>query len=254
MTIKKKIRFSNVMMVLIPILFTAAVFIVCLHTSLGSYWYTLEAMYSDENGIQFAQSMIYTYQQELWENNWGQGGNTNVSGEIMRSDEMNHLEDKLSRMGYQFMITKNENLIYSNMSEEDMQAARSVAGEAIDSAKTLTASRHEVSVIKNTFYHGEKAFCITAVHRQKTDQAVINYLKNYIFKYLCGIVLFFVILTVCVNGITSWWISRSILKPLRLLSLGTKEIREGNLDTEMEYRNKDEFGDVCRDLMICAPI
>lgn len=106
MTIKKKIRFSNVMMVLIPILFTAAVFIVCLHTSLGSYWYTLEAMYSDENGIQFAQSMIYTYQQELWENNWGQGGNTNVSGEIMRSDEMNHLEDKLSRMGYQFMITK----------------------------------------------------------------------------------------------------------------------------------------------------
>lgn len=247
MTIKKKIRFSNVMMVLIPILFTAAVFIVCLHTSLGSYWYTLEAMYSDENGIQFAQSMIYTYQQELWENNWGQGGNTNVSGEIMRSDEMNHLEDKLSRMGYQFMITKNENLIYSNMSEEDMQAARSVAGEAIDSAKTLTASRHEVSVIKNTFYHGEKAFCITAVHRQKTDQAVINYLKNYIFKYLCGIVLFFVILTVCVNGITSWWISRSILKPLRLLSLGTKEIREGNLDTEMEYRNKDEFGDVCRD-------
>lgn len=49
------------------------------------------------------------------------------------------------------------------------------------------------------------------------------------------------------NGITSWWISRSILKPLRLLSLGTKEIREGNLDTEMEYRNKDEFGDVCRD-------
>ena len=87
------------MMVLIPILFTAAVFIVCLHTSLGSYWYTLEAMYSDENGIQFAQSMIYTYQQELWENNWGQGGNTNVSGEIMRSDEMNHLEDKIDLKG-----------------------------------------------------------------------------------------------------------------------------------------------------------
>lgn len=247
MTIKNKIRLSNVMMVLIPILFTAAVIIVCLHTSLGSYWYTLEAMYSDENGIQFAQSMIYTYQQELWENNWGQGEHTSISGEIARTDEMNHLENKLSGMGYQIMITKNENLIYSNMSEEDMQAARSVAGEAIDSAKTLTASRHEVSVIKNTFYHGEKAFCITAVHRQKTDQTVVNYLKNYILTYLYGIVIFFVVLTVCVNGVLSWWISRSILKPLRLLSTGTKEIREGNLDTEMEYRKKDEFGDVCRD-------
>lgn len=247
MTIKKKIRISNIMMVLIPILFTAIVINVCLHTSLGSYWYTLEVMYSDENSIQFAQSMIYTYQQELWENNWGQGKYPDAISEINRSDEMNHLEDKLSGMGYQFMITKNEKLIYTNLTEEDMQAARSVAGDAIDTAKTLTASRHEVSVIKNTFYHGEKVFCITAVHRQQTDQGVVNYLKNYILKYLIGILAFFVALTVFVNGITSWWISRSILKPLHQLSLGTKEIREGNLDTRMEYQKKDEFGEVCRD-------
>lgn len=247
LTIKRKIRLSNIMMVLIPILFTAVVITVCLHTSLGSYWYTLEAMYSDENSIQFAQSMIYTYQKELWENNWGQDGHTDMSEEIKRSDEMNHLENKLSGMGYQFMITKNEKLIYTNLTEEDMQAARSVAGDGIDTAKSLTASRNEVSVIKNTFYHGEKEFCITAVHRQRTDQGVVNYLKNYILKYVYGIILFFVILTVFVNGITSWWIGRSILKPLHLLSLGTKEIREGNLDTKMEYRKKDEFGEVCRD-------
>lgn len=247
MTIRKKIRLSNIMMVLIPILFTAVVINVCLHTSLGSFWYTLEAMYSDENGIQFAQSMIYTYQQELWENNWGQGGHTDVNGEINRSDEMYHLENKLSGMGYQFMITKNEKLIYSNLSEEDMQAARSVAGDSIDTAKSLTASRNEVSVIKNTFYHGEKTFCITAVHRQQTDGAVVNYLKNYILRYLYGFILFFVVLTVFINSISSCWISRSILKPLHSLSMGTKEIREGNLDTRMEYRKKDEFGEVCRD-------
>lgn len=247
MTIKKKIRLSNIMMVLIPILFTAIVISVCLHTSLGSFWYTLEAMYSDENSIQFAQSMIYTYQQELWENNWGQGGHTNTTGEIKRSDEMNHLENKLSGMGYQFMITKNEKLIYSNLTEADMQAARSVAGDAIDTAKTLTASRHQVSVIKNTFYHGAKIFCITAVHRQKTDEVVVNYLKNYILRYLYGIIIFFVVLTLFVNGISSWWISRSILKPLRRLSMATKEIREGNLDTGINCQKKDEFGEVCRD-------
>ena len=247
MTIKKKIRLSNIMMVLIPIIFTAIVINVCLHTSLGSFWYTLEAMYSDENSIQFAQSMIYTYQQELWENNWGQEEHTDTSGEIRKSDEMYHLENKLSGMGYQFMITKNEKLIYTNLTEEDMQAARSVAGDSIDTAKTLTASRHEVSVIKNTFYHGEKTFCITAVHRLKTDQGVVNYLKNYILRYLYGIILFFIVLTLLVNGFTSWWISRSILKPLRQLSMGTKEIREGNLDTRIEYRKKDEFGQVCMD-------
>lgn len=103
------------MMVLIPILFTAIVITVCFHTSLGSYWYTLEAIYSDENSIQFAQSMIYTYQKELWENNWGQDKDTALAEEIKRTDEMK------------------------------------------------------------------------AVHRQRTDQGVVNYLKNYILKYLYGI-------------------------------------------------------------------
>lgn len=55
----------------ILILFTTIVLIVCLNTSLGSCWHTFMDIYSDENGVQFAQSMIYNYQQELWENNWG---------------------------------------------------------------------------------------------------------------------------------------------------------------------------------------
>jgi len=38
------------MMALIPIMLTAIIVAVCLQTSLGSYWYTLETMYQDENG------------------------------------------------------------------------------------------------------------------------------------------------------------------------------------------------------------
>lgn len=40
---------------------------ISLCTPLGSFWYTWESMYWDENEIQSAQSLIYTYQQELWE-------------------------------------------------------------------------------------------------------------------------------------------------------------------------------------------
>ena len=248
MTIKKKIRLSNIMMVLIPILVTLVVFIVCLNTSPGSYWHTFMEMYSDENGMQFAQSMIYNYQQELWENNWGQCPEMDgCQAKIRHSDEMTHLEHKLSGLGYRFMITKDGERIYSNLSEEDLDTARSVAGEAIAYAKMLTASRYEVSVIKSTFWHGESIFCITAVHSQETDGTMVNYLKNGILRYLTGILILFVALTVCINGILSWWISGSILKPLGKLSLGTKEIREGNLDTPMQHENKDEFGQVCRD-------
>ncbi len=186
------------MMVLIPILFTIIVLIVCLNTSLGSYWHTFIDMYSDENGVQFAQSMIYNYQQELWENNWGYCPEMDAcQTEIRHSDEMTHLENKLSGLGYRFMITK----------------------------------------------IGESIFCITAVHPQETDGTMVNYLKNCILRYLAGILVLFVILTVCINGILSWWISGNILKPLGKLSLGTKEIREGNLvslvDSLSEYSRLD---------------
>ena len=46
MTIKRKIWLSNVLMILIPILSTSIIIIVCLNTSLGSYWHTLVSMYS----------------------------------------------------------------------------------------------------------------------------------------------------------------------------------------------------------------
>lgn len=244
---QKKIKLSNILMVLVPIIFTSIVITVCLNTSLGSYWHTLVSMYSDEHGIQFAQSMLYNYQKELWEFNWVLCSRPDGTGEICQSEEMTELGNTLSELGYRFMITKNGEQIYSNLTEEDLRIGREVAGDGIDSAKTLTASRYDVSVIKNTFYHGEKVFCITAIHPEKTDGGAVDYFKSYIRRYIYGFVAFFVLLTVLVNGILSWWISRSILKPLNLLSLGTKEIREGNLDTRMQYRKKDEFGLVCRD-------
>lgn len=87
------------MMALVPILLTAIIVVICLNTSLGSYWYTLETMYQDENGIQSAQSLIYTYQQELWENNWSGGVHTELTEEIKKNEKMNHLEKKLSSSG-----------------------------------------------------------------------------------------------------------------------------------------------------------
>lgn len=247
MTIKKKIRISNILMVLIPIVVTSVIIGVCLNTSLGSYWHTLESMYTDENGVQFAQSIMYNYQQELWNFNWVMCGKPDEDGQICQSEEMTRLGEAMAELGYRFMITKDGEQIYSNLSEEALRIGRKVAGEAMDYAKTLTASRYEVSVIKNTFWHGEKVFCITAIHPEKTDGEAVNYLRNYLLRYAYGIVAFFVLLSMVINGILSWRLSRAILKPLQMLSLGTKEIREGNLDGRMQYEKKDEFGEVCQD-------
>lgn len=240
MTLKQKIRLSNILMVFIPLLVTSVVVIVCINTSLGSYWHTLETMYKDENGIQSAQSLIYTYKKELWEKDW-------ESAALDKTEKMNHLEKKLADMGYYILVKINGEQIYSSISEEDMKAAQAVAGDAIHTAKTLTASKGNVSVIKYTFYRDDDTGSIIAVNNGHRSEKVKSYLQTYILKYIIGFVILFFVMILFVNAVLSWWISGNVLKPLKKLSVGAKEIRDGTLDAVIEYDRQDEFGEVCRD-------
>lgn len=227
-------------MVFIPVLVTAVVVTVCINTSLGSYWHTLETMYKDENGIQSAQSLIYTYKKELWERDW-------ETPALDKTEKMNHLERKLADMGYYILVKLNGEQIYSSISDEDMSAAEAVAGDAIHTAKTLTASKGNVSVIKYTFYRDDDAGSIIAVNNGHTDENVKSYLQTYILKYIIGFVVLFFAMILFVNAVLSWWISGNVLNPLKKLSAGAKEIRDGTLDAVIEYDKRDEFGEVCRD-------
>ena len=242
MTIKKKIRLSNILMVLIPIGVTALVFGICMQTFLGDYWHSLEVMYRDEKGIQSAQSLIYTYQRELWEVNWGDEVPTQAGEPIRQNEEMLHMEKKLSAMGYHIMVKKNDNVVYTNIPEEELRAAAAVTGEILWSASTMTVSAEDISIVKNTFAHGGKEFAVIAVNSQPGEQKVESYFQAYILRYVGIIVLVFFLMTIFVNMILSRWISRSVLVPLEKLREGTRKIRDGNLDTEVDYRRDDEFG------------
>lgn len=240
MTLRKKIRLSNILMVFVPVLVTAVVVIVCINTSLGSYWHSLETMYKDENGIQSAQSLIYTYKMELWESDW----ETLDFGE---PGTMCHLDKKLAEMGYYILVNINGEIKYSTISEEDMNAAAAVAGDAIHTAKTLTASKGDISVIKYTFFRDDDVGSIIAVNNGHTDENVKSYLQSYIFKYIVGFVILFFVMILFVNAVLSWWIAGNVLNPLKLLSAGAKKIRDGTLDAVIEYDKQDEFGEVCKD-------
>lgn len=246
MTIKNKIRLSNILMVIIPIITILIAVLVARYGSVGSYWHSIETMYQDENGIQSAQSLIYTYQEELWENNWG-NNIQNENDKIKKNETMYHLEKKLTKMGYHFLVKREGTVLYSNISDKDMETALKTAGDALHTAKMLTASLDNVSVIKNTFAHGGEEFSIIAVNGGDEECQVESYFRMYIMKYVLLLLVLFFAVTLIVNWILSWWVSESVLVPLEKLRKGTRDIRDGNLDTEIDYHRRDEFGQVCQD-------
>lgn len=246
MTIKKKIWISNILMVLIPVFITGAVIAVSIHTSLGAYWHSLESMYQDENRMQSAMSLIYTYQQELWDTNWAEHCTPSAEG-VVQNDRMYRLERQLSDMGYHIMVEKNGNQLYSNIPEEDILLAREAAGDAIFTARTMALSNEKITVVKNTFTHEQKVLSILALNSEVRSMEGPSYLQNYILRYILLFAAVFFVGMILVNVLLSWWISRSVLVPLGILRKGIQEIRDGNLDTRLFYKKTDEFGEMCRD-------
>lgn len=240
MMLYQKIRISNILMVLIPIIISFLGVLLIAKTSMGNYWTTLEKMYLNENGIQSAQNLIYTYKIELWEKDWERM-------EFNPTENMTNLERTLSDMGYGICIKMNGNQLYSTISDEDMKAAEEAAGSGLYTAKMLTASQKNVSVIKYTFYQGENICSIIVVNNNRTEQAGTSYLKAYILKYMCLFAAIFFLLVIILNLVLSYWITGSVLKPLQKLSNGAKEIRDGNLDYEISYEKRDELGMLCQD-------
>jgi len=53
-----------------------------------------------------------------------------------------------------------------------------------------------------------------------------------------------IVILVATNGVLTFLVSRSILKPLMTLKGAAERIKDGDLDSELRYRRGDEFGEV----------
>lgn len=74
----------------------------------------------------------------------------------------------------------------------------------------------------------------------------VNSSNSISFRVLLPILLALLIPFIIGALITGWVISRNILKPLGELGDATRNIREGNLDFAVSYRENDEIGDLSR--------
>ncbi len=67
--------------------------------------------------------------------------------------------------------------------------------------------------------------------------------REYISQLILMICLFLPIIVICLV----FWIYRSIITPISMLQVATQNIKNGNLDFEVQVHNKDEIGELCED-------
>lgn len=262
MTLKRKIVFSNILMLLVPILLSLVIGIIILQTVGNRYWFSLEKMYQDDNGVYSAQSLLYAYSDELSEYNWvhyDNASNEEIENEqgheegkeedsdyLKQTAIMKDLEDELESMGYHFVIIAGNETQFSNLlTDEQNVIAKYLGGDYLNMDSFIIKDK-QASIIKNTFLSNGNSYEMIAVglgaNVPTNSQSYLQrYITTFVLIFLASILFFFVL----INYLISRSLSKAIMRPLRKLKEGTGEVKEGNLDFEIDYNKKDEFGDVC---------
>ncbi|MCI6676222.1 MAG: HAMP domain-containing histidine kinase [Clostridiales bacterium] len=158
------------------------------------------------------------------------------------SAALDELSAELKRKNTAFIVRKNNQIIYSsNDSLTEIYNQLPDYGES------------DNEIMNGHYLGGKEGRLVKVQDFQFTDGSqatvfIVMSLNNWIpelktmYIQLIGAVIVVLILTAT---ICSYWIYRSILRPLNKLKIATKNIKEGNLDFVIEADEHDEIGQLC---------
>lgn len=110
----------------------------------------------------------------------------------------------------------------------------------VEQDKKLNDKMVKTKTVLNIFHDNQK-ISRAIFYKYKNKKSIEDKAKLYnILTYGLGMV--------CVTGLIgllTWYMSGTILKPLKELSIATDSIAKGNLDYEIEYKKNDEIGKFC---------
>ncbi|SFD31172.1 sensor histidine kinase [Clostridium uliginosum] len=235
MMIKKRLFISNILMLVVPAILIVAIAGGVLEGFVEIYGKKIKVL-DDNNGTYYVQKALNSYSKNLKDYN-------------KQNQEDRKIEEVLKEVGYNLIITSNEETIFSNLTDEDKNSISKVKSDMLSSSDSIVLEVNSVCLVKNTFIKDDKTINMIAIRsnvlmgREHMKAEVKAFFVSYM-GIVFVIALFIIVLT---NGILSSRLAKSLIEPLDLLSYGAGQIEEGNLDFKMNYKGKDEFSKVCAD-------
>lgn len=153
--------------------------------------------------------------------------------------ELRDLNRKLALVNTGLVVRKNGAIVYASPSlagKEVIQRLPGFGGERHeDHDPHLIDSKLYLTKQHDFYFANAQEGSVYLI----TDLSPVGETARYIIIAMAAAVFLILVLT---NGILTFIVSRSIVKPLEGLKNAAEQIREGNLDCRIEYKRKDEIG------------
>lgn len=225
MSIRKRIIISNALVFLVPLIFGAIAL---------SF---MVRVFNDKFGPEDHYMQLGQLRTVFLENN---------------SNKIDIVFKDLESKGYYIRLGEDDGIIHQTKGYEEMYERIVGDIECLGNTTEYTLSNEYGAAFFFSLNIGQNNKTLSVItdkqnHLAAYNQAFIDGGFHYI--QIMMQVAFLSIISVVVITITilTYFITRSILKPLKLLKEGTRQIKSGNLHHSIVYPKKDEFGDVCAD-------
>lgn len=227
-TVKKRLFWSNILMILVPVLVTAAVGLCCLG---GFYWMLTHGGslgIRDREDFERVSALAAEAVEKQLE--WDMG--------LARMDRL------LDSSGMALTVTKGTEIYYSHGERQEADEALLAAAGQLSGDVTVTSGSRSLFVRQENV-NGESYTLY--LYGGNTGHRGVEELKTALA--LCVIVLVFAIFLsiLLTNRFLTRFVFRRIEEPLDILTQGVRELGSGNLDFQIQYDRPDEFLPVCRD-------
>lgn len=236
MRIKKRLTISNILMLIIPVVLIVAI------AAIMSIPFSkvFESKFTNERE---RDPNAYFIQQSL------RPDIKNFQNKDDFAKLPMELQNFLEPKGYHLIITYDGEIISSNLTDEDKEAISKIGDDILFQSNSLVLEMNSTSLVKNSFKKDGRIVNIIAIN--SSYEPIRFHMKDematFVVSYIVIVFIISLVVVTLTNGVLSTKIYKKLIVPLELLSYGAEQIKNGNLDFEMNYESDDEFGQVCSD-------
>lgn len=240
MQLRVKLVLSNILMAALPLLAIVLLAVAGMKIMGYNYIATLITLSENESELTSAQNVISAAKQEVLPQE--DGGTVDESA-------LSRMADRLTALGFLVKVSAEERVLMSTMTPAGEAILKQAVGGGLAAIDNLSLESEKAVILKSTFDEDDTKYIFLAVQAETAEQGNLDEEVEHtdIWEYLPMAVLAVLAVLILTNIALTLWISASVLRPLKALRKGTKEIRDGNLDDSLPYQRKDEFGQVCAD-------
>jgi histidine kinase len=155
------------------------------------------------------------------------------------------MDQELNKVKSGLIIRQGDQLVYISPFFNDPAIIHALPPSSLREKKDDGDDHNEIRVHHRWYSYKQRNF-ITKDHKVITviilqDISTLTHISRKFFHTI--IITLFIALAVT-NGLLTYLVSRSILKPLNILKRATEQIKEGNLDFKIVPTTKDELGEL----------